>query len=117
MRLHGTRQIDRKFHITSTGEIADSDGNILPDDMPLFLLTGRDALAVELLRAYERLGREGFRGADGQARMNPKAGAAHQEAVHLLIADFIRWQRLNPDKVHVPQGSEIDDFTRRALEA
>lgn len=101
VHLHSPRRIDRKFHITETGEIADSDGNVLPDDMPLFLLTARDALAVLVLRDYE------------MRSASRRVGNAHKEALHLIIADFIRWQRLHPDEVHVPQGSERDDYSRQ----
>jgi hypothetical protein len=93
------RQIDRKFHITDQGEIADSEGNVLPEDMPLFLLLGRDALAVKALREYEMYSER-------------RAGDAHLEALHLTIADFIRYRREHPDQMKVPQGSDADDYSR-----
>lgn len=99
------RQIDRKFHVTDDGQIADRDGELIPEDEPLFLLRGRDALALPLLARYEELGVT-------PSTRRARAGLAHMETLHLVIADFIRWQRLHPDEVHTPQGSENDDYSR-----
>lgn len=109
------RQIDRKFHITEGGEIADSDGEVIPADEPLFLLRARDALAIALLRKYQSLGENGPLVSDGAQRhhLHKPAGEAHQETLHLLIADFIRYRREHPELVRIPQGSDSDDFSRQ----
>jgi hypothetical protein len=47
------RNIDGKFAINSEGQIfKKSNGEILPEDEPLFLLRARDYLALPLLKHY-----------------------------------------------------------------
>jgi len=48
------RDISGKFATTTNGAIVKkSNGEILPDDEPLFLLRARDLLAVSILRFYK----------------------------------------------------------------
>lgn len=49
------RKIDNKFHIENEQIIKTSNGETIPDDEPLFLLRGRDYLAMALLKEYEKL--------------------------------------------------------------
>lgn len=46
------RRIDPKFHISGDEIIKTSNGQPVPEDEPLFLLRGRDHLAVLLLKLY-----------------------------------------------------------------
>jgi hypothetical protein len=47
------RGLDGKFHITDSGQIVKtSNGEVVPEDEPLFLLRARDRLALPLLREY-----------------------------------------------------------------
>jgi len=51
------RKIDEKF--STTGEIVKrSNGELVPEDEPLFLLRARDRLAVRMLLVYEALSKE-----------------------------------------------------------
>jgi hypothetical protein len=49
------RRIDAKHHIEAEQIIKSSNGQAIPGDEPLFLLRGRDHLAVSLLKYYEHL--------------------------------------------------------------
>ena len=48
-------RIDEKFHTQDGKVIKTSNGESVPPDEPLFLLRGRDRLALVLLRVYEQL--------------------------------------------------------------
>ena len=51
------RKIDEKF--SSTGDIVKrSNGEVVPEDEPLFLIRARDRLAVKALLAYRVLSQE-----------------------------------------------------------
>lgn len=45
-------RIDGKFHINREQIVKTSNGQIIPEDEPLFLLRGRDNLAIPLLQRY-----------------------------------------------------------------
>ncbi len=49
------RKISDWFHVEGEEIIKTSNGQAIPREEPLFLLRGRDHLAVEHLRAYRRL--------------------------------------------------------------
>lgn len=49
------RPIDGKFHIEGSQIIKTASGEVVPEDEPLFLLRGRDRLALATLRHYRHL--------------------------------------------------------------
>jgi len=49
------RQIDSKFHIESDSIIKTSNGEVIPEEEPVFLLRARDYLALRLLQKYRRM--------------------------------------------------------------
>ena len=49
------RYIDKKFHIKSGQIFKTSNGEIVPEDEPLFLFRARDHLAILGLQAYRAL--------------------------------------------------------------
>lgn len=48
------RVIDPKFHIEGEKIIKTPNGEVLPEDEPLFLLRGRDNLALDALLEYRQ---------------------------------------------------------------
>ena len=53
------RDIDSKFAVSTDGKIYKKSNNeIVPDDEPLFLLRGRDRLALKLLQAYHLISKD-----------------------------------------------------------
>lgn len=51
------RKIDGKFHIDGDKIIKTSNGEVVPEDEPLFLMRARDHIALPLLEVYEILSR------------------------------------------------------------
>jgi hypothetical protein len=49
------RKLDGKFHIENDQIIKTSNGEIIPEDEPVFLFRGRDNIALELLYNYRDL--------------------------------------------------------------
>lgn len=49
------REIDSKFSVDGDRIVKTSNGEVLPEDEPLFLLRARDHLALPLLLMYELL--------------------------------------------------------------
>lgn len=46
------RQLDGKFHIENDQIIKTSNGDVIPEDEPVFLLRARDYLALPMLQHY-----------------------------------------------------------------
>lgn len=89
------RDIDSRFAVSTNGEIYKKSNNeIVPKDEPLFLLRGRDLIAVEYLADY--------------ARLSEKRGC---NAYHFLklgetTAGFIKFKNKHPERMKMPSITE-----------
>jgi hypothetical protein len=83
-----TKTQDRKFYIENNRLIGQSGP--IPDDEPLFILRGRDCVAVDALYAYQRLAEQN--GAD----------LDHLDAITLAIHRFDRFRREHPARIKRP---------------
>jgi len=82
-----TRRIDRKFHVDTNLQIVKtSSGETVPENEPLFLLRGRDYLAVALLSHYRQLSI-----LDG-------CNDYHLQGLDAVIEEFSRFAETNPTK-------------------
>lgn len=84
------RRIDSKFHIDGEQIIKTSNGDSIPTDEPLFLLRGRDRLALPLLRLYEVLSE-----VDG-------CNDYHMNGLRTRIGDFAQFRRDNRERMKQP---------------
>jgi hypothetical protein len=85
------RDIDSKFAIDDNGKIfKKSNGEIVPEDEPLFLLRARDVLALPLLLKYRKLSEE-----DG-------CNDYHFENLDATIAKFEKFAREHPERMKQP---------------
>lgn len=83
-----------------TGRILDRvTGDEIPDDEPIFIFRGRDALAAETLRHYFHQLEQG----------------AHTLAVWARIRDFDQFAAAHPDRMRVPGTGEPAKVTPKAL--
>ena len=49
------RKLNEMFHLEGERLVKTSNGQFVPDDEPIFILRGRDAIAVEALEYYTSL--------------------------------------------------------------
>ncbi len=93
--MNKARDIDSKFAISSDGKIfKKSNGEIIPDDEPLFLLRGRDILALEFLASY--------------VEISKRAGcnAYHFFKIGETTEGFIRFKKEHPERMKMPSITE-----------
>lgn len=89
------RDIDSKFAVSIDGQIfKKSNDEIVPKDEPLFLLRGRDVLAVKLLMAYVELSKEAG------------CNAYHFFKLGDTMADFLRFKKEYPERMKMPSITE-----------
>ena len=69
-------------------------GEAIPDDEPLFLLRGRDVLALPLLKHYAQL--------SGTIGCN----SLHMEGLRLLINTFNAFRNQHPERMKQPTSSK-----------
>jgi hypothetical protein len=94
-KMEKIRDIDSKFAISGNGAIfKKSNEEVVPDDEPLFLLRGRDVLAIELLFSYFLI--------------SAKAGctAYHYKKLGETIEGFIKFKREHPERMKMPSITE-----------
>ena len=88
-REEDMRKIDEKFH--TTGEIVKlSNGEVVPEDEPLFLLRARDRLATQVLLFYRKISE-----ADG-------CNDFHFEHLDKDIEAFQRFRTEHPERMKQP---------------
>jgi hypothetical protein len=93
--MEKARDIDSKFAVSTDGKIyKKSNEEIIPDDEPLFLLRGRDVLALELLGSYERISRSYL------------CNEYHLKKLKETIAGFIKFQKDYPERMKMPSITE-----------
>jgi hypothetical protein len=85
------RDIDGKFATTTNGAIVKkSNGEVLPDDEPLFLFRARDNHAIQVLQYYFDLC-EQDKGSDWQI-----------EKMAEPMADFMQFAKDHPERMKTP---------------
>lgn len=84
------RTIDGKFHVDGDQIIKTSNGEVLPQDEPLFLIRGRDRLALAALLAYRDLSTR-----DG-------CNDFHFESIDREIARFEKFAQDHPERMKQP---------------
>lgn len=84
------RAIDEKFHVEGDQIIKTTNGDVVPEDEPLFLVRARDYLAIPLLEHYRRMSE-----IDG-------CNEWHLERLEQRIRLFEEWRDMNPDKMKQP---------------
>ena len=83
--------IDGKFGIDEQGQLIKiSNGEVLPEDEPLFLVRARDRLAIPLLQVYEVLSRM-----DG-------CNDWHHAKLERTISAFIQFSKDHPERMKQP---------------
>ncbi len=93
--MEKARNIDSKFAVSTDGKIyKKSNDEIVPDDEPLFLLRGRDVLAVELLHAYLAISQ----------KANCKG--YHFFKLGETVAGFLKFRKDHPERMKIPSITE-----------
>jgi len=93
--MEKSRDIDSKFAVSIEGKIfKKSNGEIIPDDEPLFLLRGRDMLALQLLGAYHLISKD----AD--------CNKYHFQKLAETIGSFKRFRTFHKDRMKMPSITE-----------
>ena len=95
VKMEKARDIDSKFAVSTDSQIyKKSNEEIVPEDEPLFLLRGRDVLAIKLLMAYAEISKE--------------AGCSPYHFMKLgeTIAGFIRFKKDHSERMKMPSITE-----------
>ena len=89
------RDIDSKFAVSTDGRIyKKSNGEIVPDDEPLFLLRGRDLLASKFLAAYL------------QISIDSGCNSYHFSKLAETTAGFAAFRKHHPGRMKMPSITE-----------
>ena len=88
------REIDQKFHVEGDEIIKTTNGEVLPDDEPLFLFRARDRLALTALRAFEAASQ-----ADGCTEY-------HMKGIWSAIDKFTKFQEKHSNRMKQPGISD-----------
>ena len=80
--------------------VSDAEPLRFPEDEPLFLLRGQDAVAPRAVDAYVRRCAGGVLTGDGSGLNHP--GLAHIDGAHRAYRALRDWQTEHPDRVKVP---------------
>jgi hypothetical protein len=89
------RDIDSKFAVSTDGQIyKKSNKEVVPEDEPLFLLRGRDILAVKLLMAYLEISKEAG------------CNAYHFLKLGETVAGLVKFQEEHPERMKLPSITE-----------
>jgi hypothetical protein len=95
MGMEKARDIDSKFAVSRDGQIyKKSNGEVVPEDEPLFLLRGRDVLALKFLMAYFDI--------SSKERCN----AYHFRKLGETTAAFLKFAREHPERMKMPSITE-----------
>jgi hypothetical protein len=93
--MEKARDIDSKFAVSTDGKIyKKSNGEIVPEDEPLFLLRGRDLLALDLLWAYKNLS------------LSNGCNGWHMYNLGVTTNLFLKFKTEHPDRMKVPSITE-----------
>ncbi len=93
--MEKARDIDAKFAVSTNGKIfKKSNGEVIPDDEPLFLLRGRDLLATEFLHLYAKISEE--RGCNSY----------HFKKLGETRGGFIKFKNEHPERMKMPSITE-----------
>ncbi len=93
--MEKARDIDSKFAVSTDGKIyKKSNGEIVPDDEPLFLLRARDVLAISFFEAYVRISKEA------------ECNSYHFYKLGQTVAGFIRFREKHPERMKMPSITE-----------
>lgn len=84
------RKLNDMFHLEGERLVKTSNGQFVPEDEPLFIIRGRDAMAVALLSAYREFCRDH---GTPQQRIDDLAS---------VINLFEDYQKNYPDKMKIP---------------
>lgn len=84
------KKLDEKFSVDGDTIIKTSNGEQIPDDEPVFLLRGRDRLALRALICYEQLS------------MAAGCNEYHFDALHRSIDRFADFTVEHPDRMKQP---------------
>lgn len=84
------RRIDNKFHIEGDRVVKTTNGDIIPDDEPLFLMRARDYLALPLLLYYSQIS-----GSD-------VCTDYHMNGVQQAIENFKKFREEHPERMKQP---------------
>ena len=84
------RKIDSKFHVEGEQIIKTTNGEVLPEDEPLFLIRARDHLALDLLHHYIRISE-----ADGCTDY-------HLEGTRRALRAFAEFKARHPGRMKQP---------------
>jgi len=85
------RKLNAMFHIDDEGHlIKTSNNSIVPEDEPLFVLRGRDALAIETLHHYVAL----MAGSGGDPQRMLELG--------YVVHDFRKFSENHPERMKQP---------------
>lgn len=86
--------IDGKYHIVGDKIVNSFNGNIIPEDEPLFLLRGRDRLALATLHEYQQL------------CIEDDCTKFHLDGVDQIIKAFQRFRYNFPERMKQPGCTE-----------
>lgn len=84
------RKIDGKFHIENNQIVKTSNGDIIPEDEPLFLLRARDHLALQLLEFYNILS------------LNDSCTDYHLKGIQEALKQFKAFKEKFPERMKQP---------------
>lgn len=84
------RRIDNKFHIEGDQIVKTANGEAIPDNEPLFLMRGRDRLAIPMLKIYAELSK-----IDG-------CNDYHFDKLRTTLSEFEEFAARNPEKMKQP---------------
>ncbi len=89
------RDIDSKFAVSTDGKIYKKSNNeIVPDDEPLFLLRGRDLLAISLLFEYAEISKRA------------KCNEYHLFKLGQTTGSFLKFKAEYPERMRMPSITE-----------
>jgi hypothetical protein len=84
------RRIDSKYHISDDGQIVKVNGVAIPEDEPLFLLRGKDKVALQTLREYRK------------HCITSNCVAEHIDGIDQMIAVFEQFWLAHPERMKRP---------------
>lgn len=84
------RKIDNKFHVEGDQIVKTTNGEVLPEDEPLFLIRARDHLALKLLGEYAKLSEQ-----DGCTEY-------HMAGISNALAAFMQFRVDHPERMKQP---------------
>lgn len=84
------RKLDEKFHVEGDQLIKTANGEVVPLDEPVFVMRGRDRLAIRALEFYKKISQE-----DG-------CNDYHFEKLEFEIVRFKKFSEEHPERMKQP---------------